>query len=193
MVISGVVTLSAEISPPSRRGRFMTLVASCYTLGFLYTAFWALLLFRTGSGNWRLFMFVNAIPTIGAAILAVVFVPESPRFFLSRGRLRDSVDAANRIVKRIGRDDGQQYPDLLTVEELRRYLFQAKQIGATSFRAKEAAMENEDNRNRHEYGSLYEEIRVSLVSMSQVFTNRMYRITIPLQLTYACLTLVTGE
>ncbi|KAL7519675.1 hypothetical protein ACHAWX_004433 [Stephanocyclus meneghinianus] len=29
--------------------------------------------------------------------------------------------------------------------------------------------------------------------MSQVFTNRMYRITIPLQLTYACLTLVTDE
>ena len=138
-------------------------------------------------------MFVNAIPTIGAAILAVVFVPESPRFFLSRGRLRDSVDAANRIVKRIGRDDGQQYQDLLTVEELRRYLCQAKQIGGMSFRAKEVTMENEDNPNRHEYGSLYEEIRVSLVNMSQVFTNRMYRITIPLQLTYACLTLVTGE
>ncbi|KAL7480691.1 hypothetical protein ACHAW6_013221 [Cyclotella cf. meneghiniana] len=192
MVISGVVTLSAEISPPSRRGRFMTLVASCYTLGFLYTALWALLIFRTGSGSWRLFMFVNAIPTICAAFLAVMFVPESPRFFLSRGRLRDSVDAANMIVKRIGRD-GQQH-DLLTVEELRRYLFRAKQIGVTSFRAKEITMENEDNLHRHEYGTLYEEIRVSLVSMTQVFTNRMYRITIPLQLTYACLTftLVTG-
>lgn len=136
-------------------------------------------------------MFVNAIPTICAAFLAVMFVPESPRFFLSRGRLRDSVDAANMIVKRIGRD-GQQH-DLLTVEELRRYLFRAKQIGVTSFRAKEITMENEDNLHRHEYGTLYEEIRVSLVSMTQVFTNRMYRITIPLQLTYACLTLVTGE
>ncbi|KAL3783070.1 hypothetical protein HJC23_012107 [Cyclotella cryptica] len=188
MVISGVVTLSAEISPPSCRGRFMTLVASCYTLGFLYTAFWALIIFRAGSGSWRLFMFVNAIPTICAAILAVMFVPESPRFFLSRGRLRDSVDVANTIVKRLGGDGN----DLLTFEELRRYLFQAKQIGVTSFRAKEVITVNEDNLNSHEYGTLHEEIRMSLSSMSQVFTNRMYRITIPLQLTYACLTLVTG-
>ena len=52
-VIAGVVTLSAEIAPPSRRGRFMTLVASCYTLGFLYTAAWAVVIFRGDEGSWR--------------------------------------------------------------------------------------------------------------------------------------------
>lgn len=54
-VIAGVVTLSAEMAPPSRRGRFMTLVASCYTLGFLYTAAWAVVIFRgdDASGSWR--------------------------------------------------------------------------------------------------------------------------------------------
>jgi MFS family permease len=79
MVIAGVVTLSAEISPPSCRGRFMTLVASCYTLGFLYTSLWALVIFQAGSGSWRWFMFMNVLPTIVALSLVVMFVPESPR------------------------------------------------------------------------------------------------------------------
>ena len=89
-------------------------------------------------------MFVNVIPTICAAILAVMFVPENPRFFLSRGRLRESLDVANMVVKRIG-GDGQ---DFLTLEELRRYLFQAKQIGVTSFREKEVLTDNEENLTR---------------------------------------------
>ncbi|KAL7519676.1 hypothetical protein ACHAWX_004434 [Stephanocyclus meneghinianus] len=144
MVISGKVTLSAEISLPSCQGQFMTLVASCYTLGFLYTAFWALIILWAGSGSRRLFMFVNAIPTICAAILVVMFVPESPCFFLSQGRLRESVDMANMIVKKIG-GNGQ---DFLAVEELWWYLFQAKQTGVTSFCANQVLMDNEENLTR---------------------------------------------
>ena len=103
MVFAGVVTLCAEISPPSKRGRFMTLVASCYTLGFLYTSFWALMIFRvSGSGNWRLFMFMNAIPTIIAAVGVTMFAPESPRFYLTRGKLKDAVTISNLIATRIG-------------------------------------------------------------------------------------------
>jgi MFS family permease len=220
MVIAGVVTLSAEISPPSCRGRFMTLVASCYTLGFLYTSLSALVIFQAGGGSWRWFMFMNVLPTIVALSLVVMFVPESPRkstevgseqmgitinrlytkfsnsntsspplpntngltegFYLARGRLHESVEVANSLVKRFG-ISGQ---DILTEEELRRYLFQANEIGSTSFIAKEAIMKQE---------TLWEEMGVSLLGMKQVFTNRMYRVTIPLQFTYACLTLVTGE
>jgi hypothetical protein len=90
------------------------------------------------------------------------------------------VEAVNSIAKKFG----VSRQDLLTEDELRRYLFQAKEIGSTSFFAKEAMM-NEV--------TLWEEIRVSLLGMKHVFTNRMYRVTIPLQFTYACLTLVTGE
>lgn len=186
MVIAGVVTLSAEISPPSNRGQFMTLVASCYTLGFLYTSVWALVIFQAGSGNWRLFMFMNALPTLIALGLVLMFVPESPRFYLTRGRLHESAEVANKIVKRMG-CTGQE---VLSEEELRQYLFSAKVSGVTSIRGKEALME-ENNLSLHQ-DALLEEIRDSLFAMRQVFTNRMYRVTIPLQFTYACLTLVTG-
>ncbi|KAL7507797.1 hypothetical protein ACHAXN_004917 [Cyclotella atomus] len=145
MVIAGVVTLSAEISPPSCRGRFMTLVASCYTLGFLYTSLSALVIFQAGGGSWRWFMFMNVLPTIVALSLVVMFSntssPPLPNtngltegFYLARGRLHESVEVANSLVKRFG-ISGQ---DILTEEELRRYLFQANEIGSTSFIAKEA-------------------------------------------------------
>lgn len=190
MVIAGVVTLSAEISPPSNRGRFMTLVASCYTLGFLYTSFWALIIFQSGSGSWRLFMFMNALPTIIALCLVVAFVPESPRFYFARGRLHDAVDAANLIARRIG-CNGQ---DELTEEELRRYLCHAKGIGDARLYATDANKDdNELFFTSQEGVTLIEEIRISLLGIKQVFANRMYRVTIPLQFTYACLTLVTGE
>lgn len=131
-------------------------------------------------------MFMNALPTIVALILVISFVPESPRFYLTHGRMHESVDVANTIAKKVS-THGQ---DKLTDEELRRYLFHAKEIGVASFNAKEAIM-NEGAYNRNE--TLYEEVRISILGMKQVFTNSMWRVTIPLQLTYACLTLVTGE
>jgi len=187
MVIAGVVTLTAEISPPSKRGRFMTLVASCYTLGFLYTALWALLIFKmsddgSGYGSWRLFMFINAIPTMVAATLVTFFSPESPRFFLCRGRLKEAVQVSNLIASRIGYIDNP-----LSEEELRQYLYQAKGIGETSFRAKETIeVQNVDQT------SSMREVWISLLSIRQVFVRGYWRTTVPLQLTYFCLTLTTG-
>jgi hypothetical protein len=96
------------------------------------------------------------------------------------------VEAVNSIAKKFG----VSRQDMLTEDELRRHLFQAKEIGSTSFFAKEAMM-NEDT--CHQQVTLWEQIRASLSGMKHVFTNRMYRVTIPLQFTYACLTLVTGE
>eukprot|EP00585_Thalassiosira_rotula_P001925 CAMPEP_0196140762 /NCGR_PEP_ID=MMETSP0910-20130528/7551_1 /TAXON_ID=49265 /ORGANISM="Thalassiosira rotula, Strain GSO102" /LENGTH=584 /DNA_ID=CAMNT_0041401665 /DNA_START=18 /DNA_END=1772 /DNA_ORIENTATION=- len=189
MVIAGVVTLCAEVSPPSKRGRFMTFVGSCYTLGFMYTACWALVIFpRSGSGNWRLFMFMNALPTMVAASLVMIFVPESPRYFLCRGKTKEAVHVANVIATRIGYVD-----KLLTEEELGQHLFQAR-IGEAKYHDLDA---NES------YGTvetppaiiqenLLREVWMSLVSIKQVFANGMYSTTIPLQLSFFSLTLATG-
>lgn len=187
MVIAGVVTMAAEMSPPSKRGRFMTLVGSCYTLGFLYTSFWALIIFRvSGSGNWRLFMFMNVLPTMVAATLVTMFVPESPRFFLSRGKLKEAVHVANMMASRIGG----HVDEMLTEEELTQYLFQAKKMGEASCRAKDAITLHEISPVIEE--NLWREVWMSLGTIQQVFAKGMYRVTIPLQLTYFSLTLVTG-
>lgn len=133
-------------------------------------------------------MFANALPTAVAACLVAVFVPESPRFFLCRGKLRDAVLSANLIATRIG----YEHDKLLTEEELRQYLYKAQSIGMTSIRAKEAIATNDYTTTEDREENLLKEAWASLLNISQVFTNRMYRVTIPLQMTYVCLTLVTG-
>ena len=188
MVIAGVVTMAAEMSPPTKRGRFMTLVASCYTLGFLYTSFWALVIFRlSGSGNWRLFMFMNALPTIVAATLVTMFVPESPRFYLSRGKLKEAVHTSNIIASRIGYVD-----QILTEEELRQYLFQAKRIGGDSYRGKDAMLHENEAVLMTEM-SVFREVCRSLGTLKEPFANGLYKTSLPLQGCYFSLTLVTGE
>ncbi len=209
-VIAGVVTLSAEISPPCRRGRYMTLVASCYTLGYLYTSLWAILIFHVGSGNWRLFLFVNAVPTMVAAGLVYLFAPESPRYHMCRGRLREAVQVANFIAARMGYgEDGENV--LLTEEELRRYIFQNKRIGMMSFRSKEVLLQKDEaaaaagGRN-HTLGgmgvetgvgdggdNLLREIWKGLSTIKQVFVREHWKTTVPLQLSYLALTLITGK
>mmetsp|Transcript_5638 Transcript_5638/g.11915 ORF Transcript_5638/g.11915 Transcript_5638/m.11915 type:complete len:548 (-) Transcript_5638:1333-2976(-) len=183
LVISGVVTLSAEIAPPSKRGRFMAIVGSCYTLGYLYISFWAVTIFQSsGSGNWRLFMVVNAIPTLLSLSIAYAHVPESPRFYLSRGMLKEAAHATNSIASKLGYVD-----HYLTEPELRKYLFQAKAIGRTSNLGKEALQQNEDD-----HQSLPREFLAKLMSLHEVYQDGMYKFTIPLQFAYICLTLVTG-
>jgi MFS family permease len=184
LVISGVVTLSAEISPPSKRGRFMSIVGSCYTLGYFYISLWALIIFQSsGSGNWRLFMVVNAIPTMTALAIAVVHVPESPRFYLSRGLLKEAADATNLIASKLGCVD-----NYLTEQELRKYLLQKKAIGRASNLGKESLRQNEDEARQ----SLPREFLAKLLSLNEVYQDGMYKYTIPLQFCYVCLTLVTG-
>ncbi|EJK48705.1 hypothetical protein THAOC_32475 [Thalassiosira oceanica] len=188
-VIAGVVTLSAEIAPPSRRGRFMTLVASCYTLGFLYTAAWAVVIFRGDEGSWRysdlngrLFMVINAFPTILAAFLVSVFVPESPRFYLGRGRLEEAVNVCNTLASRLNYDRS----SYLSEDELRRYLFRTKEIGRMSTLGKHAIESSSVGETR------LGEIWASLLNMKTVYVRGMWKSTLPLQCCYMSLTVVTG-
>ncbi|KAL3779321.1 hypothetical protein ACHAW5_007354 [Stephanodiscus triporus] len=223
MVIGGVVALAAELSPPAARGRYMTLVSSCYTLGFLYTSFWALLIFRGdeeneieienendgggggGPGNWRWFMFVNALPTMVAAILVAAFVPESPRFYLCRGRLVEAVRVANAIAGSMGRDDDdddddEREDDLLTEGELRRYMHEAGTDGHRcggdeaigSMRYNEAAAVAEVGGGEQRRDICWRDFRTSLANFERVFGDGYWKTTIPLQLCYFSLTLVTG-
>ncbi len=185
LVISGVVTLSAEISPPSKRGRFMAIVGSCYTLGSIHISFWGLIIFQSsGSGNWRLFMLVNTIPTMCALLIAYIHVPESPRFYLSRGLLKEAAHATNAIASKLGYVDND-----LTEQELRKYLFQAKALWRSSILGKSSLQQNEDAANHQ---SLPREFLAKLLSLHDVYQDGMYKYTIPLQFAYVCLTLVTG-
>jgi len=147
------------------------------------------------------FLFVNVVPTLVAAGLVYLFAPESPRFYMARGRLKEAVQVANFIARRMGYygDDGENN-NFLTEEELRKYIFHSKRIGLMSFRGKEMIMHNEEYDSELDGGSggeggddLLQEVWMSLSTIKQVFVNGHWKTTVPLQLSYLTLTLITGE
>ena len=200
MVIAGVVPLVAEISPPSNRGRYMTLVSSTFTAGFLFSSIAALTIFRSdgGSGQWRTFLLINTAPTIVAGLLVYFMVPESPRFFLSSGRVEEAVAASNMVAARIRGKSSAGHDDPLTVEELTSHLAQVRSKrfddDEAGSREKEAlvvrgTMSGDGASKESFLWGLWK----GLSSISQVFVHGMYRVTVPIQVVYFCLMAVTGE
>jgi hypothetical protein len=160
-----------------------------------------------GYGNWRWFMLVNTLPTMIAAILVAAYVPESPRFYLCRGRLAEAVRVTNKIARVMGgrecgdNDHGKNF-DWLTEGELRRYLRLAgtdgprggEGIGSIVYDwVDEHAEAGGEGRGQRRRDHFWKEIRMSIASFSRVFANGYWRTTVPLQLCYFSLTLVTGE
>jgi len=81
----------SEMAPPHWRGAMVSLYQLMVTIG-IFLAFVSDSLL-TPSGNWRLMLGIIAIPGL-AFLVAVFFLPESPRWFLIRNR----PDEARRVL-----------------------------------------------------------------------------------------------
>src|SRR4029079_4510893 len=98
----------AEISPPALRGRMVT-ISQLFLVGGIFLAPANILLIvqletlqlgwlpnlHLGESNWRWMLGIGAVPA-AAYLIALLFVPESPRWHAMHGRL----DAARRILAR---------------------------------------------------------------------------------------------
>lgn len=87
----------AEVSPPNIRGRLVSLNQMAIVTGILaaYATNW--LLSTTGPSSWRWMFASAALPSLGF-LVALLFVPESPRWLTERRRAGEAV----RILARIG-------------------------------------------------------------------------------------------
>ena len=109
----------AEISPPSLRGRLVSVNQLTIVIGILLaqvinyliadpvaagTSDAAILLSWNGQTGWRWMFLAVAAPALGFLVLSF-FIPESPRFLAKSGKW----DKAERILERIG---GKQYAHL---------------------------------------------------------------------------------
>jgi sugar porter (SP) family MFS transporter len=104
----------AEIAPARMRGRIVSLnqlvitfgILVSYVVGWLFTVVgdvdWQL------TYGWRWAFGVQAVPSI-AFLIAITWIPESPRWLLQQGR----VDEARRILSRV---DGPENADLVVRE-----------------------------------------------------------------------------
>lgn len=90
----------AEVSPADRRGRLVTLNQTAIIGGILAAYVVAYFLSGLGAANWRWMFGVAALPAL-ALWIALVFVPESPRWLVRRGRSDEAFATLERVGGRL--------------------------------------------------------------------------------------------
>ena len=113
----------SEVAPSHWRGAMVSLYQLMVTIG-IFAAFVSDSLL-TASGNWRLMLGIIAVPGL-VFLLAVLFLPESPRWFLLRGRTDDARAVLGTL--RTSRAEVER-----EVAEINRQL-EVRQVGSTMFR-----------------------------------------------------------
>ena len=96
----------SEIAPANRRGRLVALYQFNIVFGILIAFLSNYFIGKTmGEEAWRWMLGVEAIPAV-AYVLMVLWIPESPRWLLSYGR----IDEAEVIVQSIARWNKRKIP-----------------------------------------------------------------------------------
>ena len=108
---------TVEISHPAYRGVMMGLYNGCYFIGAIVSTWleYGLVDDNKGEINWRLPMATQALPCI--VVLAFVwFIPESPRWLMSRGR---EEEALKILTKYHGEGDPEHYVVRIEMDEMK--------------------------------------------------------------------------
>jgi sugar porter (SP) family MFS transporter len=117
----------AENSPPRIRGRLVTFNQMAIVTGILlaYLANW--LLSGLGPNSWRWMFAAAAVPAV-AFWIALLFVPESPRWLIKQGRYGEAINVLTRLAGR--REATTEFEDIKqAVLEEQNSLFQLLQPG----------------------------------------------------------------
>ncbi|HET7841092.1 MAG TPA: sugar porter family MFS transporter [Terriglobia bacterium] len=96
----------AEVAPAAIRGAFVTLNQLAIVTGIV-VAYYVDYLFA-GSGNWRA-MFISAVVPSIILLIALIFLPESPRWLAAQGRIEKALAILSRVesVEEAQRDLGE--------------------------------------------------------------------------------------
>jgi MFS transporter, SP family, galactose:H+ symporter len=101
---------ASELAPAHLRGRMVSLYQLAITMG-IFVAYFADYLLINGN-QWRVMLGISAIPAVLLA-LAILPLPDSPRWYVKRGRHADALAALKRVEPNEDFD-----ADLQAIEEL---------------------------------------------------------------------------
>eukprot|EP00957_Ditylum_brightwellii_P165547 12603172-Ditylum_brightwellii.AAC.1 len=101
-VVSSLITLTTELSPPSHRGFYVTVVAAFWTVGAIFVALLAMVIFGQYNASWRIFALCCAVPSALAFIMVYIFVPESARYLALHGKYVEATKSANQVAHAFG-------------------------------------------------------------------------------------------
>jgi MFS transporter, SP family, arabinose:H+ symporter len=86
----------SEIAPGPRRGALVSLNQLAIVIGILIAFFSNYLLVGSGPDNWRWMLSVMGLPAL-FFFVALLFVPESPRWLVQKGKANEAFDILRRI------------------------------------------------------------------------------------------------
>jgi MFS transporter, SP family, arabinose:H+ symporter len=86
----------AEVAPPAIRGRLVTLNQMAIVTGILLAYFVNWLLAGLGAASWR-WMFASAAVPSAIFFIALLLIPESPRWLVARGRAAEALATLARV------------------------------------------------------------------------------------------------
>ena len=101
----------SEISPAHKRGMLVTLNQLLIVIGTLAGFIVSYELAKVAPGSWRLMFFIGGTPAI-ALCLAMLWIPESPRWLLQKGR----VEQATKVLRKVSDEADVQ----TTIDEITR-------------------------------------------------------------------------
>lgn len=105
----------AEFVPTSSRGTSLMLIEYFWTLGTLITPVFAYVTLGEGGAGvstdaWRWFVILCAVPCLASTIVGIVYVPESPRWLLAKGKYDEALAVMRQAAKRSGKHPHALFP-----------------------------------------------------------------------------------
>ncbi|KAE8698517.1 Monosaccharide-sensing protein 1 [Hibiscus syriacus] len=102
LAVTLVPVYISETAPPEIRGLLNTFPQFTGSMGMFFSYCMVFGMSLSPSPNWRLMLGVLSIPSLVYFVLAIFFLPESPRWLVSKGRM----DEAKKVLQRLrGRED----------------------------------------------------------------------------------------
>jgi MFS transporter, SP family, galactose:H+ symporter len=95
IVAATVPLYLAELAPKEKRGQLVTFFQLAITLGILLS-YLVGYIFEGGESAWRMMFWAGFVPAI-ILFLGMLFVPESPRWLLSKGRETEAIEVLNKL------------------------------------------------------------------------------------------------
>ena len=92
----------AELSPPAFRGRLVNITPFCITLGQLVS--YLIAYSFSSRGDWRTMLGLAAVPAFIQCV-GVSAMPESPRYLVQIGRVREAVGVLRRVREGLVEED----------------------------------------------------------------------------------------